>query len=400
MVPAAPSPAPVAPAAAAPGARGARAGAPLRWRSRCPTPRMATGGLPPRARCRAEPPAESPRAAPLAAPQPADPGSARSSSVRSPRPRPAPQREPRQRSARPQGPAATPERSPQGRSARARRTRKPVTDTGLRSASFVFRHRAGNAVIFLVLIVAAAQLFNLQVPRAAGPARRGGRPAQGHRRREGGARQHRRPQQRQARVHHRSPGADVPAGQDPQAAGRGQAEVARRARPRQRLRDIATEVAARLNNKPDAKTVLKKLQEQRDVRLPGPRRRSRDRRRDHQEVPRGRRGTPGSAPVSGRLAGGQHRRRHRLGRPRAARPRGLAGLDAGRHRRLGHLRPRLRRRGDPGQLPQPARRGQRLHRPADPRRRHPVLRPAAGAAGQGRLRRQERLGGGAGRENR
>ena len=58
--------------------------------------------------------------------------------------------------------------APQERSARARRTRKPVTDTGLRSASFVFRHRAGNAVIFLVLIVAAAQLFNLQVPLAAG----------------------------------------------------------------------------------------------------------------------------------------------------------------------------------------------------------------------------------------
>ena len=36
------------------------------------------------------------------------------------------------------------------------------------SASFVFRHRAGNAVIFLVLVLAAAQLFNLQVPRAAG----------------------------------------------------------------------------------------------------------------------------------------------------------------------------------------------------------------------------------------
>ena len=56
----------------------------------------------------------------------------------------------------------------QERSARARRTRTPDTDTGLRSASFVFRHRAGNAVIFLVLIVAATQLFNLQVPRAAG----------------------------------------------------------------------------------------------------------------------------------------------------------------------------------------------------------------------------------------
>ena len=56
----------------------------------------------------------------------------------------------------------------QERSARARRTRAPMTESGLRSASFVFRHRVGNAAVFLVLIVAAAQLFNLQVPRAAG----------------------------------------------------------------------------------------------------------------------------------------------------------------------------------------------------------------------------------------
>jgi cell division protein FtsI (penicillin-binding protein 3) len=56
----------------------------------------------------------------------------------------------------------------QERSARARRTREPMAESGLRSASFVFRHRAGNAVIFLVLLVAAGQLFSLQVPRAAG----------------------------------------------------------------------------------------------------------------------------------------------------------------------------------------------------------------------------------------
>src|SRR5437588_3616633 len=54
------------------------------------------------------------------------------------------------------------------RSVKARRTREPATENGLRSASFVFRHRAGNAVIFLVLLVAAAQLFTLQVPKAAG----------------------------------------------------------------------------------------------------------------------------------------------------------------------------------------------------------------------------------------
>lgn len=54
------------------------------------------------------------------------------------------------------------------RSARSRRVRQPVTTTGLRSASFVFRHRTGNAVIFLLLVLAAAQLFTLQVPKADG----------------------------------------------------------------------------------------------------------------------------------------------------------------------------------------------------------------------------------------
>jgi cell division protein FtsI (penicillin-binding protein 3) len=53
-------------------------------------------------------------------------------------------------------------------SAKERRTRKPTTDDGLRSASFVFRHRVGNGVILLVLLLAAGQLFMLQVPRAAG----------------------------------------------------------------------------------------------------------------------------------------------------------------------------------------------------------------------------------------
>src|SRR4029079_4983079 len=43
-----------------------------------------------------------------------------------------------------------------------------ATENGLRSASFVFRHRAGNAAVFLVLLIAAGQLFNLQVPRPAG----------------------------------------------------------------------------------------------------------------------------------------------------------------------------------------------------------------------------------------
>ena len=56
----------------------------------------------------------------------------------------------------------------QEHSARSRRTRQAAPHSGLRSASFVFRHRAGNAAIFLLLVVAAAQLFTLQVPRAEG----------------------------------------------------------------------------------------------------------------------------------------------------------------------------------------------------------------------------------------
>ena len=53
------------------------------------------------------------------------------------------------------------------RSAHARRTR-PIIEATTQGASFIARHRTGNTVIFLLLIVAAAQLFNLQVPQAAG----------------------------------------------------------------------------------------------------------------------------------------------------------------------------------------------------------------------------------------
>ena len=57
----------------------------------------------------------------------------------------------------------------QPHSARARRTREPSAEAGgLRSASFTFRHRAGNAVVALLLVIAGAQLFNLQVTQAAG----------------------------------------------------------------------------------------------------------------------------------------------------------------------------------------------------------------------------------------
>ena len=72
------------------------------------------------------------------------------------------------RSAKPAKPGKSPKGTqPAGHSARERRTR-PATELGVRSASFVFRHRVGNAVIFLVLALSAAQLFYLQVPQASG----------------------------------------------------------------------------------------------------------------------------------------------------------------------------------------------------------------------------------------
>jgi cell division protein FtsI (penicillin-binding protein 3) len=147
----------------------------------------------------------------------------------------------------------------QERSARARRTREPAAENGLRSASFVFRHRAGNAVIFLVLLVAAAQLFTLQVPKAAG------------------LRAEAAGQLKVTDVEKAVRGSIVDRNNDKLAFTiearaltfqpvkiRKQLEEAKAKTPEapdpaRRLRDIAAEVALRLNNKPDASTVLNKL---------------------------------------------------------------------------------------------------------------------------------------------
>lgn len=147
----------------------------------------------------------------------------------------------------------------QERSARSRRTRTPSAEGGIRSASFVFRHRVGNAVIFLVLIVAAAQLFNLQVPRAEG------------------LRAEAASQLKVTDVDQAVRGAIVDRDNDKLAFTiearaltfqpvrvRKQLEEARAKtseapNPETRLREIADEVALRLNNKPNAATVLKKL---------------------------------------------------------------------------------------------------------------------------------------------
>src|ERR1700760_4436050 len=48
-----------------------------------------------------------------------------------------------------------------------RRPRQAV-ELASRGTSFACRHRVGNGVIFLALLIAGAQLFYLQVPKAAG----------------------------------------------------------------------------------------------------------------------------------------------------------------------------------------------------------------------------------------
>jgi cell division protein FtsI (penicillin-binding protein 3) len=147
----------------------------------------------------------------------------------------------------------------QGKSARERRTRE-ASEVGSRTASFKFRHRGGNVVIALVLIVASAQLFNLQVPKAAG------------------LRAEAASQLKVTDVEKAVRGSIVDRNFDKLAFTieakaltfqpvkvRKQLEEARAKSPaapdpQKRLREIAKEVSARLNGKPDLATVLKKLQ--------------------------------------------------------------------------------------------------------------------------------------------
>ncbi|MDA2890421.1 penicillin-binding protein 2 [Mycolicibacterium sp. BiH015] len=151
----------------------------------------------------------------------------------------------------------------QEHSARARRTRQPLPQNGLRSASFVFRHRAGNAVIFLLLVVAAAQLFTLQVPKAEGlraeaagqlkvtdidPALRGSIVD-----RNGDklafTTEARALTFQPVKVRKQLEEAFQKSGEQSDEAPE----------PDARLREIAAEISQRLGNKPDTATVLKKL---------------------------------------------------------------------------------------------------------------------------------------------
>jgi cell division protein FtsI (penicillin-binding protein 3) len=159
----------------------------------------------------------------------------------------------RRRDARPKtGHAGT------GRSARDRRIR-PIVEAKNRGASFIARHRAGNAVIFVALIVAAAQLFYLQVPGAA------------RLRAEAAG------QLKVTDVTKATRGSIVDRNGNKLAftiearaltfqpvkvrkeLTEAKQKKASAPDPAQRLHEIADGVAQRLNNRPDAATILKKL---------------------------------------------------------------------------------------------------------------------------------------------
>lgn len=146
-----------------------------------------------------------------------------------------------------------------GHEARDRRTRVAATETGLRSSSFVFRHRTGNLVMLAVLVIAAVQLFTLQVPRAAG------------------LRAEAASQLKVTDVNPAMRGSIVDRNGDKLAftieakaltfqpvrvrkqLAEAKAKSSEAPDPDRRLSDIAKEIATRLDNRPDAKTVLKKL---------------------------------------------------------------------------------------------------------------------------------------------
>jgi cell division protein FtsI (penicillin-binding protein 3) len=148
--------------------------------------------------------------------------------------------------------------NPAGHSARERRTRQAV-DIGNRGASFVFRHRVGNGVIFLALLVAGAQLFYLQVPRASG------------------LRAEAAGQLKVTDVEKAVRGSIIDRNNNQLAftiearaltfqprrihkqLSDARQKNAKAPDPQQRLKDIAKEIALRLNNKPDKATLLKKL---------------------------------------------------------------------------------------------------------------------------------------------
>lgn len=146
-----------------------------------------------------------------------------------------------------------------GHSAKLRRTRQAV-QVGNRGASFVFRHRTGNVIIAVLMVVAISQPLYLQVSNA----------AQLNAQAAG--------QLKVTDIERAVRGAIIDRHNDRLAFTiearaltfqpkrvRQQPEEARRKAPQapdpqERLAAIAKEIAGKLNNKPDAPTLLKKLQ--------------------------------------------------------------------------------------------------------------------------------------------
>ncbi|GAA1433023.1 D,D-transpeptidase PbpB [Mycobacterium cookii] len=145
-----------------------------------------------------------------------------------------------------------------GHSAHERRTRQAV-EIGNRGASFVFRHRVGNGVIFLALLVAGAQLFYLQVPRASGlrAEAAGQLKVTDVEKAVRGSIVDRNNNQLAFTIEARAL-TFQPKRIHKQLADAKQ-KNAKAPDPQQRLNDIAKDIAQRLNNKPDKATLLKKL---------------------------------------------------------------------------------------------------------------------------------------------
>ena len=155
-------------------------------------------------------------------------------------------------------PTTQPVTAGQGRAANARRTRA-AAETDSDTASFRYRCRLGGVVMVLALIVAGGQLFNLQVPQAAGlRAQAAG-------------------QLKVTDVEKAVRGSIVDRNFDklayttearaltfqPAKIRKQLAEAKQKSDgapdPDQRLQEIAKAVAAKLNNSPDVATLLKKL---------------------------------------------------------------------------------------------------------------------------------------------
>jgi len=149
-------------------------------------------------------------------------------------------------------------RSMEGVAVKSRRTRV-AAESGSDTGEFVYRYRIGNIVIALAIVVVAAQLFNIQVPKAAAlRAQAAG-------------------QLKVTDVEKAVRGSVVDRNFDklafttearaltfqPMKIRKQLAEAKQKSAsapdPDVRLAEIATDIAAKLNNRPDAPTLLKKL---------------------------------------------------------------------------------------------------------------------------------------------